>query len=525
MEWIKKIKESQVVDYKLVRSMVLAFVICFITGYTGYLVIGMIKDYMNVIMLALVSSLAMRPLKESLTSFFKFHFRSDQAFSFTRHCLFVKIMWGVIGIREFNPVRRLKERAGDLFNMVVVVFVCYIALLRVKTGTLVFGAFVLAAVDLVMRVKLDIIQSLIRKSKPKGNTGALNSFISILVILLVLAVVIIAQSIAAGAVFLEITEQGQIYITEMEKLMNSEMVDDYYNQVKELIQEQDLSQTLSTIFEDANQDDDQTCSCYLEYLSSLPYIGGLAFKYATHVDNWLDYIGFSTGQLIALYNFYSERVNSTALNVSVLLGSTLINKFSAITYSVSSSINSFLFYMTLIFLLVSMKQSIIDKLILAIPIDASTRKTIEESTIRSVLGLFKSLFKISISHFLLTWILYDLANLPFKYTLSSICALAGLFPIVSTWILHIPIIISLCVQGNFLVAIIVLVYEWFVMDYIDSDIYGANMKHIDPSLITLAIAMGIYNYGVLGIIYGPLIAALVGLLYSLYSMHTAPLIT
>lgn len=56
MEWIKKIKESQVVDYKLVRSMVLAFVICFITGYTGYLVIGMIKDYMNVIMLALVSS-------------------------------------------------------------------------------------------------------------------------------------------------------------------------------------------------------------------------------------------------------------------------------------------------------------------------------------------------------------------------------------------------------------------------------------------------------------------------------------
>lgn len=525
MEWVKKIKEFQVVDYKLVRSMVLAFVICFITGYTGYLVISMIKDYLNVIMLALVSSLAMRPLKESLTSFFKFHFRSEMRFSFTRHCLFGKIVGNLIGIREFNPIRRMKERAGDLFNLVVITYVCYIALLKIKIGSLIIGGFVLAAADLIFRFKCDIVLMIILKLKPKRKTGALNSFISILVILLVLIVAILAQSLAAGAVFIEITEQGQIYIKELEKLMNSEMVDDYYNQVKDLIQEQDLTQTLSTLFEDANQDDDQTCSSYIEYLSSVPYIGNLAFGYAASIDYWMDYIGFSTGQLFALYNFYSERVNSTALNVSVLMGTTLMNNLSAITYSVSSSINSFLFYMTMIFLLVSMKDSVIDKLIKAIPIDATTRKLIEETTIRSVLGLFKSIFKVSISHFLLTWMLYDLANLPFKYTMSSICALAGLFPLVSTWILHIPTIISLCVQRNFIQALVVLVYEWFVMDYIDSDIYVANMEHIDPSLITLAIAMGIYNYGVLGIIYGPLIAALAGLLYSLYSTQTVQLTT
>ena len=52
------------VDYKLVRSIVLAAVVCMASWYTIYLSYGLVQNFIDIFAISFVTSLAIRPCKD-----------------------------------------------------------------------------------------------------------------------------------------------------------------------------------------------------------------------------------------------------------------------------------------------------------------------------------------------------------------------------------------------------------------------------------------------------------------------------
>ena len=57
-----------------------------------------------------------------------------------------------------------------------------------------------------------------------------------------------------------------------------------------------------------------------------------------------------------------------------------------------------------------------------------------------VIGLFKGMFLSMLTHYIITWIVYDVFDLGFKYTFSAISAVIALFPVCSSWMFNLPTI-------------------------------------------------------------------------------------
>ncbi len=109
-------------------------------------------------------------------------------------------------------------------------------------------------------------------------------------------------------------------------------------------------------------------------------------------------------------------------------------------------------------------------------------------------------------------------RVPNALLLTVIMALAGIFPIIGTAIIWIPVTIFLLLEGNILAAVGVTIFGLIssVADNFLRPIIVSRRSKIHPAILLIGMIGGLYMFGVLGFILGPLILAYLLILFEVY---------
>ena len=108
--------------------------------------------------------------------------------------------------------------------------------------------------------------------------------------------------------------------------------------------------------------------------------------------------------------------------------------------------------------------------------------------------------------------------------LTFLAIIAGIFPIVGTTIIWIPVAIYLIVTGKTLTALGVIIFGSVAMfiDNILKPVFVAKRTSMPTSLILLGMIGGYFLFGVLGFILGPLILAYLIIILEIYRNKRVP---
>ena len=108
--------------------------------------------------------------------------------------------------------------------------------------------------------------------------------------------------------------------------------------------------------------------------------------------------------------------------------------------------------------------------------------------------------------------------------LTIIACLAGIFPIIGTTIIWLPVVIYLFVAGNALPAIGVMVFGLIAafIENVLKPIFVSHRTSLPPSVILIGMIGGFFFFGVLGFILGPLIFAYLLIILEIYRNKRIP---
>lgn len=120
---------------------------------------------------------------------------------------------------------------------------------------------------------------------------------------------------------------------------------------------------------------------------------------------------------------------------------------------------------------------------------------------------------------------FFLFGLPAPVFWGAIMAFVALIPLLGPFVVFLPAAIYLFIATSTAQAVLFLLYNLLIVSTIDNLIKPkviGDRINVHPFFIFLAILGGIQLFGLLGIIYGPLIAALFLVLLDMYQAHHSP---
>ena len=139
-------------------------------------------------------------------------------------------------------------------------------------------------------------------------------------------------------------------------------------------------------------------------------------------------------------------------------------------------------------------------------------------------GLLSGILIVAILEGIIAFIGFYLFNIPNPLIWAFVIVLAAYFPIVGPATVYVPAAIYLAVMGNFTGAILLFIYSFAFISYLDNLVKPKLMgmkSNINPIVILLGVLGGINLMGLPGIIVGPLILSILFVIYRIYEEENA----
>jgi predicted PurR-regulated permease PerM len=142
-----------------------------------------------------------------------------------------------------------------------------------------------------------------------------------------------------------------------------------------------------------------------------------------------------------------------------------------------------------------------------------------ESMKRSLYRTILASLSIGASHTVITYISLYAVGSNVCLILSLMAGLLSMMPVVSSWLVVLPIIVQLYVTSYIYSACFILLVQSFVLLYVDPLIYRIIPGNV--YVTSLSLLCGIYTFGVTGILYGPTLAAVALTLIDIYKEYNS----
>jgi predicted PurR-regulated permease PerM len=126
---------------------------------------------------------------------------------------------------------------------------------------------------------------------------------------------------------------------------------------------------------------------------------------------------------------------------------------------------------------------------------------------------------VGISQGIIAGIGYFICGVPHALLLTVLTTIVGVIPIIGPWLIWIPVDIYLFINGNTNSAIGLLIYGLFIINWVDTilrPIIVSRGTKINSAIALIGMTGGIYVFGIMGLIIGPLILAYLILLIEAY---------
>jgi len=213
-----------------------------------------------------------------------------------------------------------------------------------------------------------------------------------------------------------------------------------------------------------------------------------------------------------IYSFVNKSVNS------------LVNYFTSLILNFPVMLlQLFVVFFTFYFVLRD-KEQLISYIKSLMPFSRDVEKKIFEQTKGITISVLYGQVLIGMIQGVITGIgffIFGVANWLF---LTFLAIIVGIFPIVGTTIIWIPVAIYLIVTGKTLTALGVIIFGSVAMfiDNILKPVFVAKRTSMPTSLILLGMIGGYFLFGVLGFILGPLILAYLIIILEIYRNKRVP---
>jgi predicted PurR-regulated permease PerM len=147
------------------------------------------------------------------------------------------------------------------------------------------------------------------------------------------------------------------------------------------------------------------------------------------------------------------------------------------------------------------------------------RHKIRLSVERTIKAILLSTLKISAFHALFTWLTFSLTGIDYVYFPSFVSGLMAAIPLISPFYVCFPAVFALMLQRAFWSAAALFLSHlwafWVVDTAILSEIPGTN-----PYVAGYAIFLGMYAFGLEGVVLGPIIACFTTIIYHIFAEIT-----
>lgn len=118
----------------------------------------------------------------------------------------------------------------------------------------------------------------------------------------------------------------------------------------------------------------------------------------------------------------------------------------------------------------------------------------------------------------ITGIGFFVFGIPNALFLTLLAIVAGIFPIIGTTVVWIPLVVYLIIQGNIIAVVGISLFGIFasIIENVSKPIFISRRSKMHSSLILFGMVGGVFLFGVLGFILGPLILAYLFILVEFY---------
>ena len=217
----------------------------------------------------------------------------------------------------------------------------------------------------------------------------------------------------------------------------------------------------------------------------------------------------------------SIQLDKLVMDTSTSLGKKLLNQGGNVVGNIGSLIASFGLMIFTFFFMVRDETKMLDRLLHLIPLSASqeTRiiEKIKDVTKSALLGTLIT----ALAQGFAGGLAFLVCGLPALFW-GMVMAFASLIPLVGTALIWIPACLYLLISGSTWLALFLAVWSIFVVGGIDNFLRPLFMQggsNMNTMMIFFSILGGINTFGLIGLLYGPLIFGLALVLLYIYNME------
>lgn len=221
--------------------------------------------------------------------------------------------------------------------------------------------------------------------------------------------------------------------------------------------------------------------------------------------------------------FDPELVKTKITEISMQFSGYFTNALGSIVAILSDSVQflvSFVTFLSFLYTMLSTKADWGSVVKSFSPFSHSDNEKLFVSLNRSVVSVFMSSILVALSHMLGTFIIFKCLGVDLALVLSVICGFTSVLPIVSSWIVWVPVAISLFFTGSYISGVVVVVSQVLLQGPVDSAIY--SLIPGNAFLVSTSLAMGLYVFGTIGLVMGPLLAGITITVVEIYKTYQSP---
>lgn len=221
---------------------------------------------------------------------------------------------------------------------------------------------------------------------------------------------------------------------------------------------------------------------------------------------------------------FSAEVGSIIHSFVTRVANSLVNSLSQLILNFPTLSLHFLVVFFTLFYTLRDKEQFVSYIQSLLPFSKDVEKKLFESSKGITSSVLYGQVIVGILQGLIAGIGLFASNVPNALFLTLLACLAGIFPIIGPYIVWLPVSIYLIIGGNNISALILIIFG-LISSTIDNflrPIIISKRTKMNPSLILIGMIGGVFFFGILGIILGPLIIAYLLIVLEIYRDKKIP---
>ena len=223
------------------------------------------------------------------------------------------------------------------------------------------------------------------------------------------------------------------------------------------------------------------------------------------------------------FNMKDIRFDQILLKLSSSLGKNLLNQGGQLFGNITAIIGQFFLMIFSFFFIVRDQESIFKAILHLIPLSSSQEQQILDKITTVAQSALLGTFVTAIAQGFAGGIAFSIAQLPGLFW-GTAMAFASLIPIVGTALIWVPASLYLFLSGHWKYGIFMVLWCAIIVGMIDNFVRplfmkGSGQNNMSTLVIFFSILGGINYFGLIGLLYGPLIIGLTMVLLYIYSLE------